>query len=220
MMLAVISLVLVLAVILGPLAARGLPAMDSRQFTLSVLFFASIGLGFMLVQVAFMQRFSVYLGHPTHSVVVILFSMILATGLGSFLSDRMPIDRSRMLMLGFPLAIAACLVAERALIQPLIDQTISYSLLARSSLVVATVAPVSVLLGLCFPIGMRLVQRLSEGAAPWMWGVNGACGVLGAVIAVGVSMWAGIGASLLVAAVLYASVGLYAYVLAGARPTS
>ena len=218
MMLALISLALVLAVILGPLAARGLPAMDSRQFTVSVLFFASIGLGFMLVQVAFMQRFSVYLGHPTHSVVVILFSMILATGLGSLLSDKIPIHRSRALLLGFPLVIAACLVAERALIQPLIDETISYSLLARSSLVVATVAPVSVLLGLCFPIGMRLVQRLSDGAAPWMWGVNGACGVLGAVTAVGVSMWAGIGASLLVAAALYASVGVYAYTLAGARP--
>jgi hypothetical protein len=83
--------------------------------------------------------------------------------------------------------------------------------------VVATVAPISALLGLCFPVGLRLVQRLSQDAAPWMWGVNGACGVLGAVLAVGVSMWAGIGASLVLAAVLYISVGLYAYLLAGAR---
>ncbi len=81
---------------------------------------------------------------------------------------------------------------------------------------IALVAPVSTLLGLCFPIGMRLVMRISPEAAPWMWGVNGACGVLGAVIAVGVSMWAGIGASLLVAAALYATVALCGVLLQGA----
>jgi hypothetical protein len=215
--LGLISLILVLVVILGPLAARGLPSMGRASFSISVLYFASIGLGFMLVQVAFMQRFSVYLGHPTHSVVVILFSMILATGLGSFLSDRIPIDRARLVVLGFPVVIGLALLLERAAIQPMIDGTIRYSLPVRSALVVATVAPISALLGLCFPVGLRLVQRLSQDAAPWMWGVNGACGVLGAVLAVGVSMWAGIGASLVLAAVLYISVGLYAYLLAGAR---
>ncbi len=216
MMLALISLAMVLLVILAPLTARGLPTMSSRNFAISVLYFCSIGLGFMLVQVAFMQRFSVYLGHPTNAVVVTLFSMILATGVGSFASDRVDIGSTKKLVRYFPLVIAVVLLGERALVQVMIDSTIHLGLFARSVLVVLAVAPVSVLLGLCFPIGMRLVQRLSPDAAPWMWGVNGACGVLGAVIAVGVSMWAGIGASLLFAAILYASVSLYATILSRA----
>ncbi len=108
-LLALITVVLVVVIILGPLAAHGLPAMATGSFSLAVLYFSSIGLGFMLVQVAFMQRFSVYLGHPTYSVVVILFSMILATGLGSYLSDRLPVERSRRVLIAFPLAIALLL---------------------------------------------------------------------------------------------------------------
>ena len=75
------------------------------------------------------------------------------------------------------------------------------------------VAPVSLLLGLCFPIGMRLVRRISEDATPWMWGVNGACGVLGAVLAVGVSIWGGIQLNLWIATALYALLVLVAPLL-------
>jgi hypothetical protein len=60
------------------------------------------------------------------------------------------------------------------------------------------------LLGGCFPIGMRLVGRLSDSATAWMWGVNGACGVIASVVAVAVSMWVGIDTNLFVAAALYA----------------
>ena len=218
LLLGIISLALVLTVILGPLTKRGLPSMAPMGFLFSVLYFSSIGLGFMLVQIAFMQRFSVYLGHPTHSVVIILFSMILATGLGSFLSDRLPVERSKVIVFLFPIAIGGALLLEMKSLQPLIDSTIEYGLFARASLVVAVVTPVSVLLGLCFPIGLRLVQRLSSDAMPWMWGVNGACGVLGAVLAVGISMWAGITASLFAASLLYFSIALYALILASLHP--
>ena len=69
-----------------------MPRMRRSDFLASLGYFAAIGLGFMMVQVPFMQRFSVYLGHPTYGVVVTLFSMILMTGVGSFLSDRVAFD--------------------------------------------------------------------------------------------------------------------------------
>ena len=78
------------------------------------------------------------------------------------------------------------------------------------------VAPLSVLLGFCFPLGLRLVQAISPRATAWMWGVNGACGVLASIIAVAVSIWAGIGTNLLVAAVVYALLALPARALARA----
>ena len=82
-------------------------------------------------------------------------------------------------------------------------RSVSLGLAARSAIVVLFVAPVSVLLGACFPIGMRLVGRSSDRTAAWMWGVNGAAGVLASIAAVAVSMWIGTHANLLLAALGY-----------------
>lgn len=213
MVLGGITLLLVLGVILVPLLRAGLPNMGAGSFCVSLGYFAAIGLGFMLVQVPYMQRFSVYLGHPVYAVVVTLFSMILMAGLGSLVSDKLPVERRPVLLVLYPLLIAGALLAQVLYLQPLIEGTIRLGLVSRCLVVVGVVAPVSLLLGLCFPIGMRLVGRISSDATPWMWGVNGATGVLGAVIAVGISMWAGIHGALQVALALYGALALLAPLL-------
>jgi hypothetical protein len=198
-----IASTLVAVVILGPLRRSSPTNMSRADFAHAVGYFAAIGMGFMFVQIPFMQRFSVYLGHPTYAIAIILFSMILFTGVGSYLSDRIPVERNGQWLVIIPAAIASVIVLVTSLIQPLIDATIHQDLLVRGGLVVAMAAPVSLLLGLCFPIGLRLVDRISPEATPWMWGVNGAAGVLASVVAVAISMWAGIHSSLYVAAALY-----------------
>ena len=82
-----VSLAFVVGTIVVPLAVRGRPALPARRLTAGLAYFAVIGTAFMLAQVAFLQRFSVLLGHPTYALVVVLFSMILFAGLGSFASD-------------------------------------------------------------------------------------------------------------------------------------
>lgn len=195
----------VIGVIGVPLWRSGLPRLDRACFAHSVLYFACIGLGFMLVQIPLVQRFSIYLGHPTYTLAVILFSMILGTGIGSALSDRIPVERDRRWLRAIPLGIASLVVLVTLALQPLIDATIHLELAARSAIVAATVGLVGFPLGFCFPIGLRLVQPLSEHATPWMWGVNGACSVLASVSAVAISMWAGIDVGLYAAAMLYAT---------------
>lgn len=201
----IISAVLVAIVILGPLLRSGLPDMEAGAFSWSLVYFAIIGLGFMLIQIPLIQRFSVYLGHPTYSVAVILFSMILAAGVGSLLSDRIAIETDRRFVFGIPLAIAGVLLATVLSLQPIIDATIHLNLLQRCAIVVGIVAGISSMLGLCFPLGLRLVRQLSGDAMPWMWGVNGACSVLATVSAVWISMWSGIHTSLFLATALYAA---------------
>ena len=198
----VIALGLVAAIIVYPLARSGLPTMDGGSFALSVVYFALIGLGFMLIQIPFLQRFSVYLGHPTYTFAVILFSMIFFTGIGSLLSDLFPIDRHAW-VLKLPIVIGLMAFALTRVIQPLMDATIHLELPARSLIVVACTAPLCLLLGFCFPVGMKLVGRISPDATAWMWGVNGACGVLSSIVAVGISMWSGINTNFLIAGVLY-----------------
>jgi SAM-dependent methyltransferase len=205
-----VALVAAAAAILAPLALSGLPAMGAGAFATSSAYFTVIGLGFMLVQVPCMQRFSVYLGHPTHAVIAVLFTMILATGIGSLVSDRVPAEaRPRILRFG-PLAIAGALIALSLAIQPLIENTIHLGLAGRAALVILVVAPPAFLLGFCFPIGVRLVQRIAPAALPWMWGINGAASVLAGVSAIAISMWYGIDANLHLAAALYATLALSA----------
>ena len=193
---------LLVALIVGwPLLRAGRPALPPGAFGWGVLYFAAIGCGFMFIQIPFLQRFSVYLGHPTYSLAIILFTMILAAGAGSFVSDRIPADGRSARRI--PMAIAGLTAVVIALLQPVANATVTYGLFARSLVVVLFVAPIAFLLGFCFPVGMRLVGRSSSEAAAWMWGINGATGVLGSIIAVAISMWIGTYASLIVAGLLY-----------------
>lgn len=200
----ILCFVLVLWIIVWPLARRGLPAMDKGTFGVSVVYFATIGAGFMLIQIPFLQRFSVYLGHPTYTLAVILFSMIFFAGVGSYLSGRFPIKR----LIHLPLVLGAAVLAMTFVIQPLIDATISLGLLARCALVVLAIAPIATLAGFCFPMGMTLVGKLSSSATAWMWGVNGAVGVLASIAAVAISMWLGIHMNFVIAGLLYLSLAL------------
>jgi spermidine synthase len=202
-----LTTVLVAAIVVWPLVRTGRPPGLSRaDFGLTLAYFGLIGAGYMLVQIPFLQRFSVYLGHPTWTLAVILFGMILCTGIGSAISDWIP--TSARWLPAAPLAIAVVLVVDTALIQPVVDTTAAWGLAGRTAVVLALLAPLSVLLGLAFPIGMRLVGQASDVATAWLWGVNGACGVLASVGAVAVSMWFGIHRNLWLAAVTYLAVAV------------
>ena len=208
----IIATILVIGIIICPLFRSGLPTMESSSFAMSVAYFGMIGVGYMLIQIPFLQRFSVYLGHPTYTFAIILFSMICFTGIGSFVSDRFPIERNRW-VLKLPLAIGAGVLVLIYAIQPIIDATIQFGLPVRSLVVIACSAPISVLLGFCFPVGMTLVGRLSPDATAWMWGVNGAAGVLASIVAVAISMWLGIHVNLLAAGLLYILLPVPAHLL-------
>ena len=158
----------------------------------------------MMVQIPLIQRFSVYLGHPVYAVSVLLFSMIIAAGLGSSLSDRISVERDKRWTLALPLTIVVLISAIYLLSGPIIQATIDQGLVARCLIVILLVATAAIPMGMCFPLGLRLFRQYSDDCLPWMWGVNGATGVLASVLAVAISMWSGINTSLLVAIACYA----------------
>ena len=194
----------VLLVIFFPLLIAGRPKIPNRVFLSGLAYFACIGTGFMMVQIPLMQRFSVYLGHPVYAVAVLLFSMILAAGAGSFLSDRIEVRRGSRWTLLIPAGIVSLLVLIYAIAGPLITATISQGLFVRCLIVIVLVSLPALPMGMCFPLGLRLFREYSSQCLPWMWGMNGATGVLASVSAVAISMWSGINTSLLVAIACYA----------------
>jgi SAM-dependent methyltransferase len=197
-----VAAVLVVAIIGWPLVRAGRPAAPRGLFSAALAYFAIIGLAFMLIQIPFLQRFSVYLGHPTYTFSIILFLMIVSAGLGSIASERIDVERSARLVL-LPMGVSAAVLIESILLQPIVEATVGWGLPGRTLVVAAFVGPLAFALGFCFPVGLRLVGRRAPALTAWMWGVNGACGVMASIVAVMVSMWLGIQINLLIAAALY-----------------
>ncbi len=199
-----VVIVLMAAIVGWPLAMMGRPAMPRGVFGAALAYFSGIGVGFMCIQIPLLQRLSVYLGHPTYTFSIVLFTMILAAGVGSVWSDRIDARNGRAIR-GLPFAIAALILLDAFLMPLVMDATLAFGLAGRTIVAVLFIVPVACAVGCCFPIGMRLVRGHSESVTAWMWGVNGAAGVLASIVAVMISMWLGIGANLVVAAVIYAA---------------
>jgi hypothetical protein len=197
-----ISVVAVVATIILPLrnSARNCPrpliASGSAYFSL-------IGMGFMFAEISLLQYFSVYLGHPIYSLGVCLFSLILATGLGSLSSNRLNIASPRA-MLVWGLIVLVYLSCLQQWLTGVFHATAARELPVRICISLAVVIPLGFLLGFAFPTGMKLVEAVDKEPTPWFWGINGASGVLASVLAVMVSMGMGIRVTMLLSAVCYA----------------
>jgi hypothetical protein len=211
-----ISIIAVIATILVPLrsAARECP------LSLAVagsLYFSLIGMGFMLAEIALLQYFSVYLGHPIYSLGVCLFSLILASGLGSLTSDWLKLNtRGKLLAWGF--IVVAYLAVMQWDLPSIFQATTNRERLVRIGISLAAILPLGFLLGFAFPTGLRLVSAIDTQPTPWFWGINGATGVLASVLGVIFSISFGINITMLIAAACYLLVIPTSFTLLGMRP--
>lgn len=200
-MLILISAVLVAVTIIVPLRS----SVSDTALTPTVagtLYFALIGIGFMMVEIALLQRISVFLGHPVYALSVVLFSLILSTGIGSLVSERAQLD-SNLRLIGWSVLTGAYLLALPSWLPEVLLQLESAGLLFRAGLAVLVLAPAGFLMGFGFPTGMRLVSQIDARPTPWFWGINGAAGVLAASVAVLTSIEFGIDTTLRIGAVCY-----------------
>jgi hypothetical protein len=165
-------------------------------------YFCLIGAGFMFAEIALIQRLSVFLGHPMYALGVLLFSIIASAGLGSFLSDRLPLSRTWW-MYGYPIAVAAAIIGIRFALPWLAVGMVSSSMPAKILASVLACVPLGCLLGFGFPTGMRLVRDARAAETPWYWALNGIFGVLSSALAVVISVYSGISVSLYIAALCY-----------------
>jgi len=167
-------------------------------------YFGALGAGFMLLEVAMLQRFVLLLGHPVYSLTVTLFSLLLGTGLGSVLSRVVDDQRIRRVTMSALLTIVLVALVTRFAIPWLVDLAIPWPLAARVAVAIAILVPVGILLGMALPGGMRLLATQRPDIAPWGWGLNGAFSVVGATLAVFIAMNWGFSTTFLAAAAVYA----------------
>src|SRR5205823_14096201 len=145
----VISLGLVAVSILVPLR-HAVRDVGEKLAVGGTLYFLLIGIGFMMIEIGLLQRMSVFLGHPVYSLSVLLFTLILATGIGSLVSEVLPLD-SRPRFLIWALFTAAYVAALPHWLSSVFLAFDSANLLTRAILCVITIAPAGLLLGFGFP---------------------------------------------------------------------
>lgn len=197
-----ISGVLVVLFIVVPLALSG--GRPGPGWALWLAYFGALGAGFMLLEVALLQRFVLLLGHPVYSLTVTLFSLLLGTGAGSFLSRRVAVDRIKAVTTRAIVGVMLAALAAPLLLTWVIDVAIPWPLPLRIATTVALLLPLGVLLGMPLPGGMRMLASRSPDLVPWGWGLNGAFSVIGATLAVFIAMNWGFSVTLLTAMGVYA----------------
>jgi len=202
-----ISSGLIVLFVLGPLALTQRSTLRAGWLS-SLGYFACLGAGFMLIEVALLQRFVLLLGHPVYSLTVTLFSLLLGTGLGSMLSRRVPDTRVRHASILACLGVAAIGVLWASVLPSVVRVAIGAPLIIRMSVAVALMVPAGMVMGIPLPGGVRLLAARQPQLIAWAWGINGALSVLGATLAVFIAMNWGFSITLLAGAVLYAAAAL------------
>jgi hypothetical protein len=198
---AALSAILILAPLALGRGRLGGPAPRARV----VGYFLALGLGFLFVEIAFIQRFILFLGHPLHAVAVVLAGFLAFAGIGSAIApllDRKVGGRARPIAVATT-AIAALSVAYLVVLPPLFDALVGWSAPGKIAVTLALIAPLAVAMGMPFPLGIARVARDGASLVPWAWGINGCASVVAAVLATLLAIHLGFTAVLLAAVALY-----------------
>jgi spermidine synthase len=196
-----ISAALVAAFVIAPLVVAG--GDRPAGWLLWLVYFGSLGAGFMLIEVAILQRFVLLLGHPVYSLTVTLFSLLLGTGIGAGLSRRFAAGTLRQTTAFAIVAIVALGVLAIVTVTPFISWAIPFSRPVRIAVAVATLVPIGMVLGIPMPAGIRLLTSRAPQMLTWAWGMNGALSVVGATLAIFIAMNWGFSATFAAASSTY-----------------
>jgi len=200
-MILVISVVAVLAFLVLPLVIEG---KASRRPAQSLLYFIAVGLGYILVEVSFIQRFVLFLGHPTYALTVVIFLMMLASGAGS-LASRQWLAESRRVWVPL-IAIIAALVLYIGVLPGILEHFVGAGYLEKRAISAALLVPLGFAMGMPFPTGLRALaasEQSANNSIEWAWAMNAAASVLGSVLAIVIAILFGLNVTLACGASAY-----------------
>jgi hypothetical protein len=186
----------------------------------SLTYFGLIGLAYLLVEIPLIQRFILYLGQPAYAMTMVLFTLLLFSGIGSALSSRIPI----WLALG---VLCVLLFSFPALLPAIFNRTLGTSLPMRIGLSILILAPLGLCMGMPLPAGIHWIgKQTDQGGSgnipliPWVWAVNGTASVVAAVLAALLALTFGHGLVFLAGACCYLGSWIMAVVMGHLRPAA
>ena len=165
-------------------------------------YFTALGLGFMLIEIALMQKLVIFLGHPTYALSVVLAAMLAFAGVGSLLSGRIP-RLSRPMLYLLLLLIVGTTLGVTWWCNHRLGDFLGWRLGARIAMTVVLLMPLGLALGTAFPSGIRIVRSRCPDLLPWCWAVNGFLSVFASLFAIVLAMVIGF------TNVIYVAAGIY-----------
>jgi hypothetical protein len=207
--------VIAVLVLLVPFAAPRRIRAPSINLLRAVVYFPALALGFLFIEIFLIEKASFWFGDRTSGFAIVLTGMLIFSGLGSLISDQLTDAPRASIRCAMLVILAWCLAAYFAL-QPIILATMQWSMTSRIGLLLMIVAPVSVCLGLPFPLGLGQAGNSESGSSesgnsgflPWAWGLNGAFSVVATPLANLLAREAGFSWVLLCSAILYGTAWL------------
>jgi hypothetical protein len=167
-----------------------------------LLYFLCIGAGYILIEVALIQRFVLFLGHPTYALTVVIFSMLVSSGLGSYFSRRLVAGDDRRLFRVLA-GIAGLVVLLAITVTPVLTAGVGLPLPVKAVITVLLIAPAGFFMGMPFPTGLRCLEQWHHPSLRWAWSLNAAASVLGSVGALMCAIYLGLMQTLLAGGLLY-----------------
>jgi MFS family permease len=197
-----ISLVATLLILLAPPLLLGTRLPTHRGVRSFLLFFLFIGAGYILIEVALIQKFVLFLGHPTYALTVVIFSMLLSSGIGSFASRRLiGGDEGRLIkFLGVAALMAALLGAVTG---PLLTALVGLPVPLKMLITVLLIAPLGFVMGMPFPTGLQRLEKWHAPSVRWAWSLNAASSVLGSIGALMCAIYLGLVQTLILGGLFY-----------------
>ena len=161
---------------------KGGAELKARNFLATFIYFGSIGLAFMFLELSLLPKFTLLLSHPIYSAATVLSSILFFAGLGSMSVSRFQKKGGRFLWM--VVAVISAWVAFDAVAGGWIfSKAMTWPLAARMALTVSMISIPAFFLGWPFPSGLRMLAKRAPGIVPWAWGINGCASVTGAVLA-------------------------------------
>ena len=199
----VIVFLMVLITIFLPLALYSFDSSSAHFRGGYILYFICLGLGFMLVEIPLIQKFILFLGQPLYAIAVILSSLLIFSGIGSLLSGRCSQDKAHNRLCTVIVALCLILAIYVYGLSNIFEMFLGTLVFWRFIIAVLLIIPLGLLMGMAFPLGIRLLEQDGPSMIPWVWGINGACSVMGSIIAWGFSLNFGYNFTLWAATAVY-----------------
>ncbi len=180
------STILALVFIILPLL-RLRKSQKSKGGTL--MYFGALGIGYMFVEIILIQRFVLYFGHPAYAISAVISTMLVASGLGSLTSGKLPAIPRLPALIG--IIIAIMLLAYTFLLTPVLQGTIAGSLPVKIIISLLLIGIPSYFKGMMFPLGIRYISEYDISQTPWAWGINGSFSVISTSLAMLIAVESG-----------------------------
>jgi hypothetical protein len=173
----------------------------SKTNSFAVFFyFGLIGMSFIFLEITFIQKFILFLGHPLYSMALTVFSLLFSSGIGSLVSKKI-LGQNVQKNVKFVFFLSAFLIVTYSFILPtFFNALIALGIAVKFLISLSIIFPLGFLMGFPFPTGIRLLEHDGKKVIPWAWATNAFSSVVNSVAALAIAFWGGYTLVMIIAA--------------------